>query len=47
MATSKKTLYVGGLSDLVDERVLTGAFVPFGEIVDVNIPRDTATGKKF
>ena len=34
---NKRTLYVGGLSPEVTERLLFGAFVPFGEISTVNI----------
>eukprot|EP00457_Paulinella_chromatophora_P009822 gb/GEZN01009898.1/.p1 GENE.gb/GEZN01009898.1/~~gb/GEZN01009898.1/.p1 ORF type:complete len:194 (-),score=41.19 gb/GEZN01009898.1/:684-1265(-) len=38
---NKKTiLYVGGLSEEVTEETLHGAFIPFGEIVQVAIPRD-------
>eukprot|EP00727_Mastigamoeba_balamuthi_P001981 m51a1_g11780 putative peptidyl-prolyl cis-trans isomerase e (138) ;mRNA; f:289141-289631 len=41
----KRTLYVGGLDDSVDETVLQAAFIPFGDIVDVQIPKDTKTQK--
>jgi peptidyl-prolyl isomerase E (cyclophilin E) len=41
----KTTLYVGGLEDNVNEAILHSAFIPFGEIKDVNIPLDHATGK--
>jgi peptidyl-prolyl isomerase E (cyclophilin E) len=41
----KTTLYVGGLEETVNESVLHAAFIPFGEIKDVNIPMDHATGK--
>lgn len=40
----KTTLYVGGLEDSVNEDVLKAAFIPFGEVKDVNIPVDHATG---
>ena len=33
----KRTLFVGGLADDVDERLLYGAFVPFGELVHVEV----------
>merc|ERR1712159_72140 len=36
--SDKRTLYVGGLEENVDE-----AFIPFGEIVDVNIPIEQTT----
>jgi peptidyl-prolyl isomerase E (cyclophilin E) len=41
----KKTLYVGGISHEIDEKILTMAFIPFGEIVGVSIPLDYETGK--
>ncbi len=44
-ADRKRTLYVGGLDDKVDVATLTAAFLPFGEIKDVQIPMDHATQK--
>eukprot|EP00877_Chromochloris_zofingiensis_P002112 jgi/Chrzof1/11901/Cz06g14010.t1 len=41
----KTTLYVGGLEETVNESILHAAFIPFGDIKDVNIPLDHATGK--
>lgn len=41
----KTTLYVGGLEESVNEAALHAAFIPFGDIKDVNIPLDHATGK--
>ena len=38
----KATVYVGGLDNGVNERVLTDAFLPFGEVVDVSIPKPEA-----
>jgi RNA recognition motif-containing protein len=35
----KATLYVGGLDNAVDAAVLHAAFVPFGEIVDITLPK--------
>ena len=44
--TNKKTtLYVGGLEESVNEATLHSAFIPFGDIKDVNIPLDNTTGK--
>ena len=40
----KRTLYVGGLEDDVDEKTLHAAFIPFGDIVEVQIP--TAPGAR-
>lgn len=34
----------GGLPDHVDEEGLRAALLPFGEIIDVLIPRDTTIG---
>lgn len=41
----KTTLYVGGLEENVDEGILHAAFVPFGDVKDVNTPLDQATQK--
>lgn len=35
----KATVYVGGLDSQVTESSLHDAFLPFGEIVDVSIPK--------
>ncbi len=44
--TNKKTtLYVGGLEENVNEAILHSAFIPFGDIKDVNIPMDNTSGK--
>lgn len=42
---TKRTIYVGGLAEEVDEKVLHAAFIPFGEIVDVQIPLDYESEK--
>ncbi|XP_045506150.1 peptidyl-prolyl cis-trans isomerase [Colias croceus] len=42
---SKRTIYVGGLAEEVDEKVLHAAFIPFGDLVDVQIPLDYETEK--
>jgi len=34
----KATVYVGGLSHLVNDASLEAAFLPFGEIADITIP---------
>ncbi|CAF9931775.1 MAG: hypothetical protein HETSPECPRED_008193 [Heterodermia speciosa] len=38
-ARLKSTVYVGGLDNAVNERILADAFLPFGEIADVTIPK--------
>lgn len=35
----KKTVFVGGLDNQVNQQVLHDAFIPFGEIVDVSLPK--------
>lgn len=40
MGDSKRTVYVGGLDDQVTEEFLLHAFLPFGDIVQVQIPKD-------
>lgn len=45
MATNKKLLYVGGLADEVDEQTIQAAFIPFGDLVEVNFPIDFETQK--
>ncbi|KAI2516384.1 PPIE isoform 11 [Pan troglodytes] len=43
MATTKRVLYVGGLAEEVDDKVLHAAFIPFGDITDIQIPLDYET----
>eukprot|EP00906_Rhabdomonas_costata_P004090 RCo006123 len=38
LKADKRTLYVGGLDEQVNEGILRAAFIPFGEIVGVQIP---------
>ncbi|XP_043573373.1 peptidyl-prolyl cis-trans isomerase E isoform X1 [Chiloscyllium plagiosum] len=45
MASTKRVLYVGGLAEEVDEKVLHAAFIPFGDIMDIQIPLDYETEK--
>ena len=46
-ADRKRTLYVGGVSEKMKEETLKAAFIAFGDIKDVQIPLDMATGKSF
>eukprot|EP01041_Mallomonas_annulata_P002451 gene2451-4759_t len=41
----KKTLYVGGIDSSVTEEILYAAFIPFGDLREVNIPKDYAENK--
>ncbi|XP_071531192.1 peptidyl-prolyl cis-trans isomerase E isoform X1 [Panulirus ornatus] len=43
--SNKRILYVGGLADEVTEDVLRNAFIPFGDLVDIQIPLDYETEK--
>uniref|UniRef100_I2CRH6 RRM domain-containing protein n=1 Tax=Nannochloropsis gaditana (strain CCMP526) TaxID=1093141 RepID=I2CRH6_NANGC len=36
----KSIVYVGGLDEQCTEEMLHAAFIPFGDIVEVNIPKD-------
>lgn len=42
---NKRVLYVGGLSEEVNEKVLHAAFIPFGDIVDISVPLDYSSQK--
>ncbi|XP_003384151.1 PREDICTED: peptidyl-prolyl cis-trans isomerase E-like [Amphimedon queenslandica] len=42
---NKRVLYVGGLSEEVNEKILHSAFIPFGDIVDISIPLDYSSQK--
>jgi RNA recognition motif-containing protein len=35
----KATLYVGGLDNAVTTEILHAAFIPFGEIADISLPK--------
>lgn len=41
----KRTLYIGGLDENVDKTILQAAFIPFGDLRTVEIPKDRATGR--
>ena len=41
---NKSTTWTGGLSEEVDEKVLHAAMIPFGDIIDVQIPLDYESG---
>lgn len=41
-ARLKSTIYVGGLDQAVSGQTLAEAFIPFGEIVDVTLPKPDA-----
>ncbi|CAF1153424.1 unnamed protein product [Adineta ricciae] len=45
MANPKRTVYVGGLADEVDEKTIHAAFIPFGDIFEVQLPMDYETQK--
>jgi RNA recognition motif-containing protein len=35
----KATVFVGGLDNQVNSQTLHDAFIPFGEIVDISLPK--------
>lgn len=37
----------GGLAEEVDEKVLHAAFIPFGDLIDIQIPLDYETGENM
>lgn len=42
---NKRLLYVGGIPDEADEKIVKAAFMPFGDVIDVNMPIDFSTQK--
>jgi peptidyl-prolyl isomerase E (cyclophilin E) len=42
---SNTLIYVGGLDDTVSEEVLHAAFIPFGELKSIQIPKDYKESK--
>ncbi|RUS90556.1 hypothetical protein EGW08_001644 [Elysia chlorotica] len=42
---NKRLVYVGGCAEEVDDKILHSAFIPFGEIVDIQMPLDYETEK--
>lgn len=41
-ARLKATVYVAGLASIVNQSSLHAAFIPFGEIVDISLPKPEA-----
>jgi len=37
-------LVLGGVPEEVDEKILHAAFIPFGDVMDIQIPLDYETG---
>jgi len=44
--TAKRNIYVGGLADEADEKVVSAAFIPFGDIINIEIPPDYENQEK-
>jgi len=42
---NKKIIYIGGIAEEVDDKILHAAFIPFGEITDIQIPVDYENNK--
>lgn len=45
MSNDKRTIYVGGLADEVTEKLLNDAFIPFGDITEIQMPIDYESQK--
>lgn len=45
MSSEKRTLYVGGLAEEVTDKLLNDAFIPFGDIVEIQMPIDYESQK--
>ncbi|XP_065843375.1 peptidyl-prolyl cis-trans isomerase-like [Oscarella lobularis] len=45
MPANKRVLYVGGVAEEVDEKILHAAFIPFGDIRDIQMPLEYNSGK--
>lgn len=43
--SDKRTIYVGGLADDVTEKLINDAFIPFGDISDIQMPVDYESQK--
>lgn len=42
--SEKLVIYVGGLDDQINEKLLHSAFIPFGDIKTIEMPLDHNTG---
>lgn len=42
---NKRVIYVGGLAEEIEEKMLQAAFIPFGDIMDISIPLDYSSQK--
>lgn len=42
MSRKKNILYVGGIDNTVTEELVHAAFIPFGDLKSVQIPKDFA-----
>lgn len=45
MSNDKRTIYVGGLAEEVNEKLVEQAFIPFGDISEIQLPQDYETQK--
>eukprot|EP01086_Lenisia_limosa_P006485 TRINITY_DN25349_c0_g1_i1.p1 TRINITY_DN25349_c0_g1~~TRINITY_DN25349_c0_g1_i1.p1 ORF type:complete len:153 (+),score=40.28 TRINITY_DN25349_c0_g1_i1:70-528(+) len=45
MKTDKRVLYVGGLADKLKEHDVRAAFIPFGDILSLELPTDAKSGE--
>ena len=47
MSRKKNIIYVGGLDTNVTEEILHAAFIPFGDIKSIQIPKDYKESELF
>ena len=45
--SDKLIIYIGGIDDSVNDKILYSAFVPFGEIKSIEVPMDLTTRKQI
>lgn len=45
LSNDKRTIYIGALAEEVTEKLLNDAFIPFGDIVDIQMPVDYESQK--
>ncbi len=44
--TKKNILHVGGVDDAITEEILHAAFVPFGELKSIQVPKNFTASKQ-
>ena len=44
---NKRTVYVGGFDQQINEDILYSTFIPFGDIVDIKLPKFNDKNRGF